>query len=611
MTNLMKNTEKIIATTPLELSKFLGKKKLIITGEWCNENFNNQIEKKKYKIIKNPFENKNFKKKSYFKIIQLYKIFIVFLAKTLNKIHKVQYSNKYWEGIVGLWLLDFLIAFYEKYLIVQKLNNSRLLKVYKFTNEKIFPKNSAQSRELMNSHEWNNEIFCYLIEKTKKNIIVSNLNIETIYNSKTKSKNIFSLKLFFKKKIMQFFSFLSMKLRKKNETFIIGSYLTFFDEIKLQQKVNNLIKFNSAQIYNGSLSDDSIRANPANIRGGVLEKLIAGIILRQMPKSFLEDYKGIVKFSNELPWSKKPKKIFTAVHNFYDDVFKIWTFEKKERFNSKLIFCCHGGGFQTQLFSTHNFFLMRICDKILTWGKSRHKNKRIKSFLNIKSSSKPFKIGNSKNYQNLKLLIIQDMPPKYTNFLFSSMLHFSEYKKYVMEQKKFLKGLKSKVRDKVIIRLGSSINIGYGKNLRHYNNLRHHEEKVWKLDKDNFNLESREKPIDDSVKSSYIVIITQVSSTTLLECITSNIPFVIFADLKKQVVNSYFKKILLHLKKDKIFFDNPNKLSNFLNQKNASEIQKWWSSKKIQKHIKLLSDNFAIYSKKPVDKLAKELKSKL
>ena len=69
----------------------------------------------------------------------------------------------------------------------------------------------------------------------------------------------------------------------------------------MQQKVNNLIKFNSAQIYNGSLSDDSIRANTANIRGGVLEKLIAGIILRQMPKSFLEDYKGIVKFSNELP----------------------------------------------------------------------------------------------------------------------------------------------------------------------------------------------------------------------------------------------------------------------------------------------------------------------
>ena len=135
----MKNTEKIIATTPLELSKFLGKKKLIITGEWCNENLNNQVEKKKNEIIKHPFENKNLKKKSYFKIIQLYKIFIVFLAKTLNKIHKVKYST-ITEGIVGLWLLDFLTLFYEKYLVVQKLNNSRLLKVYKFIKEKNFQK---------------------------------------------------------------------------------------------------------------------------------------------------------------------------------------------------------------------------------------------------------------------------------------------------------------------------------------------------------------------------------------------------------------------------------------------------------------------------------------
>ena len=81
----------------------------------------------------------------------------------------------------------------------------------------------------------------------------------------------------------------------------------------MQQKVNNLIKLNSTQIYNASLSDDSIRAKTPVIRGGVLEKLIAGIIFNHMPKSFLEDYKGIVKFSNELPWSKKPKKKFSLL----------------------------------------------------------------------------------------------------------------------------------------------------------------------------------------------------------------------------------------------------------------------------------------------------------
>ena len=50
MINSMKNTEKIIATTPLELSKFLGKKKLIITGEWCNEYLNYQVIPQIYSI---------------------------------------------------------------------------------------------------------------------------------------------------------------------------------------------------------------------------------------------------------------------------------------------------------------------------------------------------------------------------------------------------------------------------------------------------------------------------------------------------------------------------------------------------------------------------------
>ena len=107
-------------------------------------------------------------------------------------------------------------------------------------------------------------------------------------------------------------------------------------------------------------------------------------------------------------------------------------------------------------------------------------------------------------------------------------------------RKKFLKGLKSKVRDKVIIRLGSSSNIGSNNNFRHY------EEGVWKMGNDNFNLESREIPINVSVNRSYIVIITQVSSTTLLECITSNIPFVIFANLKSKLLTHTLKKFYIN-----------------------------------------------------------------
>ena len=62
----------------------------------------------------------------------------------------------------------------------------------------------------MNSHEWNNEIFCYLIEKTKKNIIISNLNTETIYNDKIKFKENYFFKIILQKEDNKiFFTFLN------------------------------------------------------------------------------------------------------------------------------------------------------------------------------------------------------------------------------------------------------------------------------------------------------------------------------------------------------------------------------------------------------------------
>ena len=333
-----------------------------------------------------------------------------------------------------------------------------------------------------------------------------------------------------------------------------------------------------------------------------LEKLINAIIPNYIPKSFLEDYTKIVEFSMKLPWSGKPKIIFTAGRNFYDDVFKIWAAENKKNFNSKLIYCCHGAGFQTHLFSTQNFFLKRTCDKILVWGKNRFKSKKIKTFLNIKSSSRPFTQKQIINYNELKILIPQEMPSLYTNALSSSILHFSEHKTYIDKQKKFLKKLDDDVRQKVVIRLGSNDREGSNSNLEDY------EKKIWNIGTHKYFLESRNIPVTESINGSYIVIITQLSSTILLECISSNIPFVIFADLKKQVVTSYFEKILVNLKKNQIFFDKPEKISNFLNQTNALEIKEWWKSKEVQKKIKFLQENFAIYKSSPIENLAKELK---
>ena len=211
----------------------------------------------------------------------------------------------------------------------------------------------------MNSHLWNNEIFCYLIKNLKKKIIISNIKINGLFTKKIKAKSLY-FKTYIKQKIINLFSYISTLFRK-DKIFIINSYLTFYDEVKLQLKVNKVLKFNISKKYVSSSSNSRMRKNLIinNRSKSNLEKLINAIIPNYIPKSFLEDYTKIVEFSMKLPWSGKPKIIFTAGRNFYDDVFKIWAAENKKNFNSKLIYCCHGSGFQTHLFSTQIFFFLK------------------------------------------------------------------------------------------------------------------------------------------------------------------------------------------------------------------------------------------------------------
>ncbi len=598
----MKSIKKgIIATTPIEISKFGGNKnKIIITGEWCNENYGLKNVKSKMELIKYPFKNKSLKKQSYFKIINLYEILLIDLIKFLNKEHKVKYTKNYWEQIIGVWLLEFLIVAYEKYLIVKRINDSNKTIAYKIFDSEEAPSNSVSASNKMNNHECNNQLFCYFIEKLKKKIVIKKLE-NKLNTPKKKIKPELSFKTLLKQKIIKFVSIISMLFRKKGEIFILTSYLSFFDELYLQLKVNKLLKFNTTKTFTPVLKNTTARAINFNHKNNKnFSQLIRPLLIKFMPKSFLENYKELVEFSKNLPWKNNPKKIFTSVNNLYDDTFKIWCAENKRKHKTKLLFCCHGGGFQTQIYSTQNFFLNRTCDKILVWGKNRDSNKKIKTLFNLKSSSKPFEKEKLLNPNRRKILIVQDMPTLYTNLLFSSLLHFSEYKDFVELQKKILKNLTNEIRTNVVIRLGSAHNFGSNNNLLHY------EKKVWNNGSVKFNIETRANPIHESIRRSYVVILTQASSTTLLECISSNVPFLIFCDLKNQLVNSFFKKTLLNLK-NKIFFDDPKKISNFLNRTSADEITKWWYSKGIQRSVRYLNENFAIYKKNAVDQLAKEL----
>ena len=106
---------------------------------------------------------------------------------------------------------------------------------------------------------------------------------------------------------------------------------------------------------------------------------------------------------------------------------------------------------------------------------------------------------------------------------------------------------------------------------------------------------------------SYLTVLTTVTATTLLECISYNIPFVILTLNFKDILKSKAYKDFKLMEKNKILFRDPKKMSLFINSNSEKDIFTWWYSKRNQKIIKKLQINYANVNNNPLTAFANTL----
>ena len=520
------------------------------------------------------------------------------LSSVLNKIHKENFSNKYWEQIIGIWLFDFLIAIYERYIIVKKVKNSENIVVPSLEKNNIEVEiNSKLSRNLYHSDIWSHNIFIFLLRELKKKVIIKeipNNNISNIYARQSKYKTKYALKNFLTKILLK----LTNSFKAKNNIFLINTYLSFFHEIILQFKLNKILKINNSNndsyhfknSFNKKIRNVLIKQGSKDDQ---FDKIIKKIIIKNIPLIFVEEYKQIKENNSYLFWKSRPSKIFTSGSNIYDDKFKIWLAEQKEN-GSTFIYGQHGFQFLNK-FNSVDHFLSRTCDKIIAWGESYGNKKKFYPLFNVKSIKSKFHFKNRTN-----ITLIQEMPSKHTHIMWSS-LDFYDYKKYFNLQNKFLKKLEKNKYNKVIVRLGSN------ERFSSTNNLLKYEKKKWLSLHPTLIYQNRERKIQEALKMSYLTILTTVTATTLLECISYNIPFVILTLNFKDILKSKAYKDFKLMEKNKILFRDPKKMSLFINSNSEKDIFTWWYSKRNQKIIKKLQINYANVNNNPLTAFANTL----
>jgi putative transferase (TIGR04331 family) len=312
--------------------------------------------------------------------------------------------------------------------------------------------------------------------------------------------------------------------------------------------------------------------------------LIARELLpRFLPRIFLEGFRDLMAQTENFPWPKSPKVIFTSNRHFFDDTFKAWTAQKIAK-GSRLVIGEHGG-MGAGLFNGAHRYELSIADVYLSTGWTNATYSNVVPLGYFKSRLKTFKPKPTG-----KALLVCGIMPRFS-FDIRSMMLSSQVLDYFEDQFNFIDALPQSIKNQILVRLGVR-DFGWQQKER------------WLDRHPNIEFDDGNRPMLD-VASQCRLFISTYMATTYIESLTSNIPTVMFWNPSHWEATPEAQLIFDKLKEVGIFHESPEKAALHISHI-WDDVPSWWQSDEVQSARKYFCDR---YSATPpdIDKLLREV----
>jgi len=512
--------------------------------------------------------------KNYFYLLSIYELFLKLISYKLNKIHNVNYSRDYWRVLIGVWLFEFISIIFDNWNKLKHISRRysvEFVEVAKVEGSELLFMDSNDFIYKSTTDSFNNIICNDLLKFTKiKKINYSN-NKKEYLDSNIYYKDVLNI-LF--NTFKNFFILISNILQKDRNAVFHNSYFDNKTSFLLQVKLKQIPTFYKSININNKFYDQEIRLQEFKKLKDPFAKIVAELVFKYIPLSYLENYNYYLNKIYSVNWPKKPKFIFSSSSFFHDDFFKFWLAEKKEKFKTKFISGQHGGGFFTNKFMFLEKHQNDISDLILTWG---YNKKKFKPIFNFKTLNKKIKFDSDG-----KLLFVHYEVSRFSG-MHSSFTRFS-YLVYLKDQLNLISELNKNVVNELIFRK-YPYNLGWKINF--INLLKKKFTTNILIDKN--------KNIDDTLRKCRLCIVN-LNSTVYLETLNLNFPTIIFFNIDNDEINNETKKYLNKLKKVGVYFDNHKMAAKKINEI-WDNIDGWWYSKSVQNAVDVFCDKFSKRSK--------------
>ena len=523
---------------------------------------------------------KNFEKN--LKLINKYNEFLFnYIYKKLNKYHDINFSKRQWRILIGKWLRYFVGSTFFRYnYLITSINKENINNFYLRFNKKnnYIPTIFIDYLYILDNQERNNYFNWKILSYVKKKIN-SNIKIFTqISNEKYRSNkfiNTYNLKSF-RYIVHKIFNFIFKPFLKNDTPIIISSYLSFFKEIILQFKIKSFFSwkyffFNKNYEILKKIKSNKIKRKNIfkNKKYNGFEGLLISLLDDFMPTCFLENFDDIKTFVQNNIIVKNPKTIWTSNEfntNLFFNYYVALVISKK----TKYIIGQHGSAYGAvrDQFDTNE---ERISDRFITWGwKQNKKHAPIGIFSQLGKKN----ITNKVKEKKIKNIVLINTNKPHNGYFWDVQKQFL---RNLNDQIIFLKNLNFSLFEKVIVR------------------IHHADQKYLNFYASKYKSLNKKIIIDDGTKKieEYLneetFIVFSYLSTGFFELASRNFYCMFFDSQSRSIYQSKFNKKLNELKKNNIFFENGEDISNYINslsKENSLNLNCYHFKKKVYRFIK-------------------------
>jgi putative transferase (TIGR04331 family) len=575
--------KRLLVTTALEETWADGVPVLFL-GEWCRRY--DRREKWRHldaETVSYHWDDRDKLRSDYKYLQELYEAILQEVAEQLNTAHGVEYSTRYWRILIGPWLGYFMQMLFDRWAMLNKaLQDFEIcgVKIVSCNRLDVIPNDMDHFHSLFVTDSWNEAIYGELLESM-------DVRIEKVCRSQVTGKSIqagdeyqarFTSRV--KRASAGVISALSGMFCLDREFFFISTYLPRKQGIALECKLRQVPKFWRLVSVPKSSANKQSSERSAEMPGGPLDfpSVVRVMLKRHIPTAYLEGYRKLVLATQQLPWPKHPKAIFTSNSYSADDVFKAWAAEKVEN-GAPLVIGQHGGNFGMARWSFNEEHQIAIADRFLTWGWSQSDNEKVVPVGNLKGfGAKP-----RFDRQGVALLV-QTNIPRTSYHMFSSPVA-GQWLGYFEDQCRFVDSLPPGIRECLLVRIYAQ-DYGWCQKQR------------WQDRFPNIRLDTGSRPMASLIGSARLYISTY-NATTYLESMSLNMPTLMFWNPRHWELRDSAAAAIEQLKTVGIFHDTPESAARQLT-KIWNDVDAWWEADETQNARRMFCERYARIPERPL-----------